>query len=206
MKRELLPPKLSMLQEFVSSLPGIGARSGRRILIHLLNLPATDQIKLAGMISSLPEEVRCCSTCHFFLRNLTCPLCGDQNRDSSTICVVEIFSDVLGIDDCGYKGLFHILGGTIRPLRGVGPENLNIASLLTRIHSGVREVILALNPETEGEMTMHYLHGILKSSFPHLTVTRLAFGLPVGANLEFCDPKTLGEALKNRHVLEEDAT
>ncbi|MDD2716754.1 MAG: recombination mediator RecR [Candidatus Wallbacteria bacterium] len=197
-----LPKNLMLLQEFIGNFPGVGSRSAQKILVHLLKLPAGELQKFAGLLSGIDGTIRYCGQCHFFLSDSLCPFCHNDSRDKSLLCVVEQFSDILGIEKTGnYQGLYHILGGVIAPLRGIGIEKLHLNTLTERTRHGTKEVILALNPETEGEVTMHFLTGLLKKESSDLIVSRLAFGLPVGANLEYCDTRTLSEALNNRKTI-----
>lgn len=186
-----------------SRLPGVGPRTATRLVYHLLRSPSEQARDLARSISSLIDRVRACDICGNFSESTTCDVCSDARRDASVICVVESAFDVRSIDRTGqFAGKFHVLGGSLSPLDGVGPEQLRIASLLERVRQSdgrVREVILATNPSVEGEATAVYLEGAIRPLGPR--VTRLARGIPVGSDLEFVDGSTLAEALFGRREM-----
>ncbi len=186
-----------------SRLPGVGPRTATRLVYHLLRSPSEQARDLARSISSLIDRVRACDVCGNFSESTTCDICADARRDASVICVVESAFDVRSIDRTGqFAGTFHVLGGSLSPLDGVGPEQLRIAALLERVRESdgrVREVILATNPSVEGEATAVYLEGVIRPLGPR--VTRLARGIPVGSDLEFVDGSTLAEALFGRREM-----
>ena len=193
-----IPRALQDLIEELSRLPGIGKRSARRIAFHLLRKGPEEAAALSSALTRFSENMSFCSVCHALSESDPCDVCSDSERDRSSICVVEEVSDIMAIDGTGcYDGLYHVLGGVLDPLSGIGPENLHIRSLLKRIESGkVDEVIVATNPTAEGDTTAMYLAKLLKPL--GVEVTRIARGLPVGGDLEFADKSTLSRALENR--------
>jgi recombination protein RecR len=185
----------------LARLPGIGPRTATRLAFHLIRVPREEAFRLAGSIRAMAERVRPCGRCGNFTELEVCEICADTSRDRGTLCVVETPFEVLSIDRTGqYRGLFHVLGGRLSPLDGVGPEDLNVATLLQRVQGegedGVHEVILATNPSVEGEATAVYLETELRPL--GVRVTRLARGIPVGSDLEYVDGSTLAEALAGR--------
>jgi recombination protein RecR len=185
----------------LARLPGIGRKSANRLAFHILKLSKEDAFELADFIREVKEKVGFCSTCNNISETDPCKICTDLSRDQSTICVVEETVDAAAIDKAeGFKGLFHILGGRLSPLDGIGPDDLKISELLKRINSGdVKEVIIATNPNVEGEATAIYLSKLLKPL--GIKVTRIARGLPVGSDLEYADSITLSRALEGRQEL-----
>lgn len=181
-----------------SSLPGIGPKGAQRIAFYLMSANKEDVSHLAQTIRTLQEKVRFCEICGNVTEKSPCEICSDPRRDHTTICVVEHPSDIMSIDQTGeYRGLYHVLGGAINPMNHVTPADLRISELLRRLKDDtVKEVILALNPDVEGEATTTYLSRLLKPA--GIKVTRLASGLPVGADLEYADQITLGRALAGR--------
>lgn len=186
-----------------SRLPGVGPRTATRLVYHLLKSPPGQARQLARSILAMTERVRACEVCGNFAESEICAICGDSRRDQSIVCVVESPFDVRSIDGTGqFPGLFHVLGGALSPLDGVGPDELRIGPLLDRIRSSneeLREVILATNSSVEGEATAVYLESLIRPLGPR--VTRLARGLPVGSNLEYVDGSTLTEALSGRREM-----
>ncbi len=193
-----IPESLDNLIGELSRLPGIGNRSARRIAFHLLHKPAEDSHALADAIRKMIENVRFCSVCNSLSEKDPCDLCSDSRRDRSIICVVEEISDLLAIESTdSYRGLYHVLGGVIDPLSGIGPEQLAVQSLLERLKTDeVREIIVATNPTAEGDTTAMYLARLVRPL--GINVTRIARGLPVGGDLEFTDKSTLARAMENR--------
>ncbi len=191
------------LAESFSRLPGIGKKSGYRLASFLLKGPQSFNSLFARQIENLQSRVRPCSVCGAWTENDPCPICQDSGRDRTTICVVEQAQDVTTIDASHeYTGLFHVLGGVISPLDGIGPDKLRIASLIDRVKTGeVKEVILATNPTVEGDTTALYVHKLLMDVRPDLAVTRLASGLPVGGDLEYIDKVTLARSFRGRSKL-----
>lgn len=182
-----------------SRLPGIGKKSAARIVNHLLKADRIFMHNFSRAILELQEKIIPCTVCGSWTENDPCPICSNPLRDFSSICVVEQPQDVQTIEAAGgYTGLFHVLGGVIAPLDGVGPEQLNIASLVERLNKGdVKEVIVATNPTFEGDSTALYLQRLLHDR-PGLKVTRLATGIPVGGDLEYADKLTLARSFRGR--------
>ncbi len=197
---------MSVIDEVVrhfGRLPGVGPKTATRLVHHLMKSPPEEGRRLARSILALVERIRPCSTCGNFSESERCAICSDPERDRSVICVVETAVDVRSIDGSGqFRGLYHVLGGRLSPLDGVGPEDLRVDELVQRIRGSegeVREVILATNPSVEGEATAVYLEGLVRSIGPR--VTRLARGIPVGSDLEYVDHSTLAEALSGRREM-----
>ena len=183
-------------------LPGIGPKSAQRLAFHLLQADTADVQRLATALTRVKEQVRFCAICFNVAESEQCRICRDPRRGNELICVVEEPKDVVAIERTGeFRGRYHVLGGAINPLEGVGPDNLRIKELMTRLASGeIKELILATDPNTEGEATATYLALIVKPM--GLTVTRLASGLPVGGDLEYADEVTLGRAFEGRRLLD----
>ena len=182
-------------------LPGIGPKSAQRIAFHVLSADPTDIKRLAVALTRVKEQVRFCTVCFNVAEAEQCRICRDLRRSDDLLCVVEEPKDVAAIEKTGeFRGRYHVLGGAINPLEGVGPDNLRIRELLARLASGsVKELILATDPNTEGEATATYLALMIKPM--GLTVTRLASGLPVGGDLEYADEITLGRAFEGRRAV-----
>jgi recombination protein RecR len=182
-------------------LPGIGPKSAQRLAFHLLQAEAADVARLATALTRVKELVRFCATCFNVAESEQCRICRDARRTDEIICVVEEPKDVVAIEKTGeFRGRYHVLGGAINPLEGIGPDNLKIRELLARLASGeVKELILATDPNTEGEATATYLALMVKPM--GLSVTRLASGLPVGGDLEYADEVTLGRAFEGRRAV-----
>lgn len=182
-----------------SRLPGIGKKSAGRIVNHLLKQDDIFLLNFSHQLATLKDRIKPCSVCGSWTESDPCPICSNPLRDKSLICVVEQPQDVKTIENLGgFSGLFHVLGGVIAPLDGIGPDKLNIASLISRLHDGsVKEVILATNPTFEGDSTALYLQKIL-SEFTELKITRLATGIPVGGDLEYADKLTLQRSFMGR--------
>ena len=195
---------IQALIDALSRLPGIGPKSAQRIAFHLLKSEVHDVTKLATVITEARETVRFCGRCFNLSESELCHICDDDRRDATTVCVVEESRDVVAIERTGeYKGRYHVLLGSINPLEGVGPEQLKVRELLLRLDpEGITEVILCLNPNTEGEVTAMYLARLLRPL--GVKVTQLAMGLPVGGDLEFADEVTLGRALVGRREMSGD--
>ena len=185
----------------LARLPGIGRKSAQRLAFHLLNVEIVDATRLAKAIVDMREQVRLCDRCFNVTDSVECSICRDLRRDPTLICVVERAQDIVVVERTQeFDGRYHVLGGAISPIAGIGPEQLRIGELLDRLeHEGVREVIVATNPTMEGDATAYYLSRMLK---PHgVMVTRLASGLPVGGDLDYADELTLGRALSGRREL-----
>lgn len=182
-------------------LPGIGPKSAQRIAFYLLSADAADVNRLAGAMRKVKDLVRFCATCFNVAESEQCRICRDARRSDDVLCVVEEPKDVVAIERTGeFRGRYHVLGGAINPLEGIGPDQLRIRELMVRLAAGaVRELILATDPNTEGEATATYLAMLVKDMGIH--VTRLASGLPVGGDLEYADEITLGRAFAGRRSL-----
>jgi recombination protein RecR len=195
------PPVQRLVSE-LSKLPGIGNRTAQRLAFHILRASAEDAGALAEAIREVKERIVLCELCFNLTDERRCRICQDARRDQALICVVEEPSDVIPMERTHeYHGVYHVLGGALSPIDGVDPEDLRIAELLARAGSSeqpVREVVLATNPTTTGEATALHIADELSRSAPHVTVTRLASGLPVGSDLEYADEVTLGKALAGR--------
>lgn len=189
---------IQRLIDSFASLPGIGPKGAQRIAFYLLQAPDAESQRLVDAINEVKEKVRFCEVCGNVCETSPCTICSDPRRDHSTICVVEEPKDVMSIERTReYRGLYQVLGGAINPMANVGPSDLNIAQLLNRLHDGeVKEIIVALNPNIEGEATTTYLSRLLAPI--DIKVTRLASGLPVGGDLEYADEITLSRALEGR--------
>lgn len=191
-----LPPALQNLVEEFRRLPGIGKKTALRLALHVLHSPPEEASAFAEAILQVKENIHLCRNCFNFTEKQICSICEDHSRNQQQICVVEDASNIMMIEKTNeYHGLYHVLGGVISPLDGVGPEDLHIKELLKRLEN-VEEVILALNSSTEGEATSIYLSRLMKPL--GIKITRLARGIPLGSNLEFVDELTLGKALKSR--------
>ena len=192
---------LRRLLDELGRLPGIGPKSAQRIAYHLLEADAEEARRLAEAILDVTRQVHFCPSCCNYATRETCDVCDDATRDRATICVVSEPRDVSAIERTGtYHGLYHVLGGVISPMDKVGPEQLHVKELLSRLASGeVSEVILATNPDVEGETTATYLSRIIKPL--GVRVSRLASGLPVGGDLEYADEITLGRAIEARRAV-----
>jgi recombination protein RecR len=183
-------------------LPGVGPKSAQRIAFYLLAADPADVTRLAETLARVKDSVLFCEVCGTVAEQTRCRICANPRRDATVVCVVEEPKDVLAVERTReYNGRYHVLGGALDPLSGIGPDQLRIRELLARIGAeDVREVILATDPNTEGEATATYLIRLLRD-FPGLRVTRLASGLPMGGDLEFADELTLGRALSGRHTV-----
>lgn len=189
---------LDEITDSFSRLPGIGKKSAARIANHLLKADRGFLLRFSEQIATLQDKIRPCSICGSWTEDDPCPICSDTTRDRSLLCVVEQPQDVATIDSSHeYHGLFHVLGGVISPLEGVGPDQLHIAQLLARVNEGeVKEVIIATNPTVEGDTTALYVQHLLQET--GCTVSRLASGLPVGGDLEYADKLTLARSFRGR--------
>ncbi len=194
-------PAIRILIDELGRLPGIGPKSAQRITYWLLNASPEEALRLADAIVKVKETVHFCERCFNYAQDELCEICASPTRDASTICVVSAPHDIPPIERTAvYEGAYHVLGGALSPMDGVGPDDLHIAELMARLGSeDVHEVILATNPNVEGETTASYLARLIKPL--GLKVTRLASGLPVGGDLEFADEVTLGRAIETRRSL-----
>ena len=186
-----------------SRLPGIGRKTALRLVLHLLRQDTEDVEQLASALTTMKREVKRCNVCHNISDQDVCPICSDPRRDRSTVCVVENIQDVMAIENTQqFHGLYHVLGGVISPMDGIGPSDLEIQSLVDRVGQGdVVEVILALSPTMEGDTTNFYIFRKL-ASFPQLKITVIARGVSVGDELEYTDEVTLGRSILNRTIFE----
>ena len=196
------PPVQRLIAE-LSKLPGVGGRTAQRLAFHLLRASEEDAVSLAQAITEVKQRIGLCQTCFNLAEGPTCRICADVRRDATLICVVEEPSDVISIERTHeFSGRYHVLGGALSPIDGIDPEDLRIAELYQRAADGtVREVVIATNPTTTGEATALHIAAGLRAEMPELTVTRLASGLPVGADLEYADELTLGRALAGRRAV-----
>ena len=192
------PTSLENLIDKFASLPGVGKKSAQRLAFHMLSLSNQEAEAFADAITYAKHSVRFCRVCQNFTEDEICGICASDRRDHSVICVVSEPRDVLSIErGHEYNGTYHVLHGALSPMLHIGPEDIKIKELLTRVAEGdVEEVIMATNPDTEGEATALYLSRLLKPF--HIKVSRLAYGIPVGSNLEFADDATLNRALEGR--------
>ncbi|MCD7928817.1 MAG: recombination mediator RecR [Clostridiales bacterium] len=199
---QYLPPALEKLVEQFARLPGIGTKSAQRLAFYVLNLPEGEAQAFADAIVGAKRSISYCPVC----QNLTegespCAICASAKRDQSTICVVADPKDVVAMERAGeYTGVYHVLHGVISPMNHVGPDDLHISQLVSRVAAGgVNEVIMATNPDTEGETTAYYLSRLLQPF--QVKITRLAYGIPMGSHLEYADDATLMRALEGRQAM-----
>lgn len=192
---------LVLLAEHFARLPGIGMKSAQRLAYHVMSMTDEEAQSFADAIVCAHSTVKCCRECQNLTENELCPICSDDMRDKSVICVVETPKDISAFERTNeYNGIYHVLHGLISPLDGVTPDKIRVKELLARIsRGGVEEVIMATNPTVEGEATAMYISKLLKPL--GVKVTRLAFGLPIGGTLEFADEVTLFKALENRNEI-----
>ena len=195
------PASVERLVEELQRLPGVGRRTAERLAEHLVRSPADEAMALARAIRDVKAQVRPCGTCGNWSESDPCALCADGARDRTILCVVSSPRDLLSLERTGaFRGLYHVLGGRVSPLEGVGPEDLSLAALAARVKAGgVREVILATDPDAEGDMTAHHAARALEGT--GVRVTRLSRGLPAGSSVELASPATLGEALEGRREI-----
>jgi len=198
---QITPEPVTRLIEEFSRLPGVGPKTASRLTFYLLRAPAEQSMVLAEAIRQLKERISFCEVCYNITEGSSCPICRDERRDRTQICVVEEPLDVLALERTrAYHGLYHVLHGAISPVEGIGPNDLRIAELLERLQGGgVSEIILATNPSLEGEATAMYLERRLAPL--KVRVTRLARGLPVGGDLEYADEITLARAIEGRREM-----
>lgn len=192
------PESVERLVEELGRLPGVGRRTAERLADHLVRASAEEAMALAVAIRDVKKAVRPCSLCGNYAESDPCALCADEGRDRSRVCVVSSVKDLLALERASiFRGVYHVLGGRVAPLEGVGPEDLRLASLVERVKGGgVAEVILATDSDAEGDMTAHHVARALADT--GVRVTRLSRGLPSGSSVEFASPATLGEALEGR--------
>ena len=197
---ELIEP-IARIQQQLARLPGIGSKSALRLAYHIASMPLDQADELASAIAEGRRSIRFCSICGNYTVQEPCPICSNPSRQNGLICVVKDPRDVAAIERMrDYHGVYHVLHGTISPMNGVGPNDIRIPELLTRVEKGhFNEVILATNPDIEGEATANYIAKLLKP-YP-VTVSRIAHGLPVGGNLEYTDEVTLAKAIEGRRSI-----
>ena len=197
----MLPDSISNLISALAKLPGVGPRSAERIALHLVQTDVALVKNLAETILHAREKIKFCEICGALTEKSPCDFCTDSRRDSSLVCVVERAVDILSIEKAGsFRGKFHVLGGKISPLDGVEPEDLRIADLEKRLsHEPIREIVIALSTDVEGDATSNYLAKRLAR--PNLKISRIAYGLPAGSGLEFADELTLSRALEGRREM-----
>ncbi len=193
-------PIANLIEQF-SKLPGIGKKTAQRLSFYILEMEDFEAGKLAKAITDAKEKIKQCSICCYLTDEDPCPICRDESRDSSTICVLEGAKDVVAMEKTReYKGFYHVLHGVISPMDNVGPDDIKIKELLRRVQEGnVKEIILATNPTVEGEATAMYLAKLLKPM--GIKITRIAHGIPVGGDLEYFDVVTLSKAMDNRREM-----
>lgn len=200
----MLPKSIINLIEEFSKLPGVGPKTAARLCFYLLSKSNEDVNKLGKAINNLKNGLQNCQVCYNISTESICPICVSNRRDRSIICVVEESLDIIAIDKTKYQGLYHVLGGVISPIDGIGPENLRISQLLNRLNNDIKEVILATNPSLEGEATSMYIASQVEKLKKegkintNVKLTRIARGLPVGGDLEYTDEVTLSRALEGR--------
>lgn len=188
-----------LIEEF-ASLPSIGRKTAQRLAMHVLKMPREEVANFAKVLIDVKDKVRYCTVCFNITESDPCSICSSQKRNRKVICVVEEPNDVIAVEKTHeFNGLYHVLGGALSPLDGIGPEDLKVRELLSRLDDDVQEIILALNPNVEGETTTLYLAKLLKPL--SINVTRIARGLPIGSDLEFADEATLTRALEGRVAL-----
>ncbi len=199
----MFSPPVDRLITELSKLPGIGQRTAQRLAFHILRVSDEEALSLGDAIREVKERVGLCEVCFNLADGPRCQMCLDQRREHSVICVVEEPADVIPIERTNeYRGLYHVLGGALSPIDGVDPEDLKLSELVARVRDGeVSEVVIATNPTTTGEATAFYIAEAIHTLGGDTAVTRLASGLPVGADLEYADEVTLGRALAGRRAL-----
>lgn len=199
MEQEFASSLLEQAVNQFATLPGIGRKTALRLVLHLLKQNEQDVINFGEAIIRLRREIRYCKVCHNISETEVCPICGNPSRDSSTVCVVENVKDVMSVENTHqHHGLYHVLGGLISPMDGIGPQDIEIESLVERVKTGnIREVILALSATMEGDTTNFYIFRRL-APYPDVVVTMLARGVSVGNEIEYTDELTLGRSILNR--------
>lgn len=192
-------PLANLIEQF-QRLPGVGAKTAQRLALFILKRPVNEVEALANALLAAKEQVGCCSVCGHLSAEPICEICSNSHRDQSTICVVIDSRDLIALEKTReYRGKYHVLGGLISPMDGISPDQLNIQPLVRRVSQGdIKEVIMAISPSVEGETTTFYVGGLIK---PFTRVTRIAFGIPMGGDLEYADEVTLAKALEGRRDL-----
>jgi len=195
------PEPMGRLISQLMKMPGVGPKSAQRLAFYILQAPKEDIKDLAEALTEAKARIKHCSNCFHITVEDPCEICSDESRDKSRLCVVALSQDLIAIEKTReYNGLYHVLGGVISPLDGIGPENLRIKELLGRIGKGVAEVILAVNPTVEGEATVLYLSKLIKPL--GVKITRIAYGLPVGSDMDYADEVTLTKAFEGRREVQ----
>ena len=195
-----MPEPIARLIEAFHKLPGIGPKSAQRLTYHVLSMPEAQAAAIASAIMDVKQRIVLCSVCMNITESDPCSYCQDSRRDQSVICVVEQALDILSIERTGFKGLYHVLHGVLNPIDGIGPEEIRVRELIERLRAGdVHEIIMATNPSLEGEATAMYIQRLVGPA--GVKVTRLARGLPSGADLEYTDDVTLARALEGRQAV-----
>ena len=195
---EYLPPLEKLIEQF-RKLPGVGRKSAVRMAFSVLDLSDEAAENFSSAITDAKKQIRHCEICHNLSVDEVCPICADDTRDHSLICVVEDAKAILAFEKVrGFRGVYHVLGGVISPINGITPDKLAIADLIKRVKDGVKEVIIATNPTVEGETTATYVSSLLKNT--GVTVSRLAYGIPVGGDIEYADEVTLNRAIEGRRA------
>ncbi|MGB4439649.1 MAG: recombination mediator RecR [Sedimentibacter sp.] len=196
---QFTPPITKLIEEF-AKLPGIGRKSAQRLAFHVLDMKGGEVVELAKAIVNAKKLTKHCKTCGNLTEGDVCNICGNLKRDHSTICVVEDVRDIAAMERTKeYKGLYHVLHGTISPLDGIGPDEINIKNLITRLNTDIIEVILATNPTIDGEATAVYISRLIKPM--GIKTTRIAHGIPVGGDIEYADEVTLMRAMEGRREM-----
>lgn len=197
---EFYPASIDKLIEEFAKLPGIGYKTAQRLTLHVLNLPEDEVKEFAGALVKARGTVRYCSVCGNYTEKELCPICSNPSRDKSTICVVEEPKDIMSIERAQeYNGVYHVLFGTISPMSGRGPDDIKLRELIKRINGKVKEVIVATNPNVEGEATAMFIAKILKPL--GVKVTRIAHGIPFGGELDYADEVTISKAFEGRNEI-----
>ena len=200
-----MTPAFESLVALLKRLPGVGYRSAERMALHLLLERPEELLPLMSALENAHHDIRACTRCGNLAQDELCSICQNTKRDASKICVVERVPDLVALERAGvYGGLYHVLGGRLSPISGVGPDKLSLAALKHRVeHEGVQEIVLALSNDIEGEATCHYItHELLKDHSATLKISRIAFGVPSGASLTYSDQITLKSALEGRRAVE----
>ena len=195
---EYLPPLEKLIEQF-RKLPGVGRKSAVRMAFSVLDLSDEAAENFSSAITDAKKQIRHCEICHNLSVDEVCPICADDTRDHTLICVVEDAKAILAFEKVrGFRGVYHVLGGVISPINGITPDKLAISDLIKRVRDGVKEVIIATNPTVEGETTATYISSLLKNT--GVTVSRLAYGIPVGGDIEYADEVTLNRAIEGRRA------
>jgi len=197
-------PLAGLVRE-LKRLPGIGQKSAQRIAFHLMRAPREDAERLAAAVMDVKDKLGLCAVCNNISAGDLCPYCGDPHRDRSTICVVEEPSDVLALESAHeFKGRYHVLHGLVSPINGIGPEDIKLKELLERLHAPVKEVLIALSPSVEGDVTAQYISKLVCESGLPVCLSRLASGIPMGGEIKYMDQVTIASAIRYRRTIREN--